>query len=259
MIERDCLVRLNVPRGVNQAAGGVGGQSGRGHKRNLSGPTAAPVAPAQGQITSRTVVGNRRGSAGTGLSLGDTTSGPIEMGASTPSNEGQGWSAYSAPALASPALSTSASTTSTFNFGSTGGGRRPSRSADPPEVVPERSEDGHEPGSGAAPVIVKSRPPSPVAEEKGKSSDSISGTRGIGAGAGRGANAPSSLRSAPPSRDGKEGSKERSRRSGVGRGTHPGIIRLYSTFNDDTSLCKSIPSSGRAGTNVRRLCVRVGW
>ena len=92
-------------------------------------------------------------------------------------------------------------------------GRRPSRSAEPPESVPERSEEN--------------RPPSPVREESNE------GT--------------------PPSRPATREdlptpeSKSRNRRQSLAPSeqsvksakgvAHPGVIRLHSTFNDHTSLC----------------------
>lgn len=212
MIERDALVRLNAPRAAgSSSAGGVGGTSARGHRRGLSGPPPVNTAT-QGQITNR-AIGPSGSSSGGGTGRRGSTG--ILSSADTP--------ATNIP-QSSPALSSSGSTStsaSTFNLGTKHGDRRPSRSADPPEVVPERSEEGH---------------------DSVNNEDSLSRsypTGGIVQARERQKSGPAGNRSAPPSRDGlKEGSGERKRKSGAGKGSHPGIIKLYSTFNDVTSLCE---------------------
>ena len=120
MIERDALVRLGAPRG----APAIGGPSGKGHRRVPSGSSAATPA---GQ-RSRT-------------STADAPVGSSERRDSTTTMPGDIPSSSSLAPMPSPALSSSASTSSsTLDLSMMGGraGRRPSRSADPPEVVPER-------------------------------------------------------------------------------------------------------------------------
>lgn len=155
-----------------------------------------------------------------------------------------------APPLSSPTLSASGSGSTFFTGHSPG--RRPSRSADPPEVVPERSEDGHE----VTEVIVRSRPPSPVKEEgEGLSTpeqkkeviklDDPVETKDEGKGKERSNEGPrmsgemDDKLAGGRSRRASKAPSERSTRSAGAKGAHQGIIRLYSTFNDATSLCKS--------------------
>lgn len=229
MIERDALVRLGAPRG----APAIGGPSGKGHRRVPSGSSAATPA---GQ-RSRT-------------STADAPVGSSERRDSTTTMPGDIPSSSSLAPMPSPALSSSASTSSsTLDFSMMGGraGRRPSRSADPPEVVPERSEDGHDLPMGVT-GIIKSRPPSPVKEEspsrdpQSTPPSQIRQTMGYTPGTEggeRGQRAEKADGTSVP-RTSKEASRDRSRRSGAGKGAHPGVIRLYSTFNDATSLCELI-------------------
>lgn len=121
-------------------------------------------------------------------------------------------------------------------------GRRPSRSAEPPAVVHERSEElTDRPRS----PMMRSRPPSPVKEE--------SSSQGHGdeepitpARTSYERNAtispPEINKSATPKKrrtslaPSERSVKTISGRSGIGS-AHPGVIRLYSTFNDKMSLC----------------------
>ena len=121
-------------------------------------------------------------------------------------------------------------------------GRRPSRSAEPPAVVHERSEElADRPRS----PMMRSRPPSPVKEE--------SSSQGHGdeepitpARTSYERNAtispPEINKSATPKKrrtslaPSERSVKTISGRSGIGS-AHPGVIRLYSTFNDKMSLC----------------------
>lgn len=106
---------------------------------------------------------------------------------------------------------------------STLAGRRPSRSAEPPAMVAEGEEV-------QMTEEMRSKPPSAVLEE-------------------------SSVKGSPPNRDrdrDKSQAPDRRRRQSLapserslksGRSSmvaHPGVIRLFSTFNDSTSLCESI-------------------
>jgi len=115
-------------------------------------------------------------------------------------------------------------------------GRRPSRSADPPEMVPERSEEA---GGDTFPEASLSKAPSPVKEDffgerldpsTPTLADSVGsiGERPRGKEAGQSSKKPRRHSLAPSERSNKS-----TKASPV---AHPGIIRLYSTFNDATSL-----------------------
>jgi 3-phosphoinositide dependent protein kinase-1 len=145
MIERDALVRLGAPRSPTTGTSG-----GRGHRRGLSssssgGYTIAAGAPRNRKSTasissSAGVVGSGRRDSSS-LAPGDRTADRLSIAVSdSGSSVALGSSVPLSPVLA---------------------GRRPSRSAEPPEVVPERSEDGDH----ATIPLVRSRPPSPVTEE----------------------------------------------------------------------------------------------
>ena len=133
-------------------------------------------------------------------------------------------------------------------------GRRPSRSAEPPAVVHERAEElVDQPMS----PMMRSRPPSPVKEEPSshgheewsmpatpsRSSYERPDVRGSSVTPPDSTNAKASA--TPKKRRTSLAPSERSVKTisaGKGMGpAHPGVIRLYSTFNDKMSLCTSIP------------------
>lgn len=157
-------------------------------------------------------------------------------------------------------------------------GRRPSRSAEPPAMVLEKPEESSDrsrspgpPGSG----MMKSRPPSPVKEESssqghGEEEDGHQPTfetsapntpaqptseRFGEASQFQDRVSPSNSTSPPDALAIKSNATPKKRRtslapserstktisakSGMGP-AHPGVIRLYSTFNDKMSLCMSL-------------------
>ncbi|RSH92758.1 pkb-activating kinase-like protein [Saitozyma podzolica] len=230
MIERDALVRLGAPRSPTTGTSG-----GRGHRRGLSssssgGYTIAAGAPRNRKSTasissSAGVVGSGRRDSSS-LAPGDRTADRLSIAVSdSGSSVALGSSVPLSPVLA---------------------GRRPSRSAEPPEVVPERSEDGDH----ATIPLVRSRPPSPVTEEPSHPDD-LTPPRPIRLH--EDALTPSSSpllnsyedRTGDRSRDRRQDTprarrtsqapSERSVKSAKGS-PHPGVIRLHSTFNDATSL-----------------------
>ena len=308
MIERDALVRLNAPLSNAGMA--------KGHRRGMSGSSNG---------------------GGVGVVVGGTAGGPKKNQSSSslhqPGQQSQSRRNSTVDRLSiNTSLSDSTSSAGT-NLGSSAplsptllghmAGRRPSRSADPPEMVPERSEDGH------SEVLARSRPPSPVRED---SREHVLDAAMSAGGAGAAVRTPPKERekdkdrqmseatltpngfskehgngdrydstygpprtpvpastsrmdggpeprtpniSAEPvsalalkpstpnvsaqerrekrrSNEDREGSvvprsrraskapSDRSSRS-VGARSHPGIIRLFSTFNDATSLCKPSP------------------
>lgn len=335
MIERDALVRLNAPRYLGNSpiissstpVPPVPGSSR--HRRGLSASSSSEI-----PIVNTTAT-PRKNKSGTSLSSYNPSQ-PSSRRASN--NNGPGPldrmsintmlsdSSSSISGITVTGLSGSTSGTSTIG-GMLGGhstnsptlsasssslaGRRPSRSADPPEVVPERSEEGHDAiddndtgggGDEEAIIIVKSRPPSPVKEASGEedndgnspsksektptvktdsqfkdenqydSSSSQVGqksyedkrnsdatvkkiertsnesTRDIPQREKRRSNESDNGAGAtygeqryipqPRSRRASKAPSERSTKSTKGN-VYPGIIRLYSTFNDAASLCES--------------------
>lgn len=313
MIERDALVRLNAPR-ATATAGGGGGGGGKGHRRatSSSGPSGANAGTGGGGGGPRP---NRSTTSLSGMSSGTATAYPSAYSYGRRDSTAQGGDRVSVfsdsssstatvapgyPALgtsvplSSPALSLTTVGSGTMFFTGSGSssaaaaaaGRRPSRSADPPESVPERSDEGHEEESIAldSPMVEvamgRSRPPSPVKEDpkreeaeaeaedqkqtkdrtpQGKHSARIGespsaeispqedhGKRRATRTSNEQDERPNSSASAPApasgtrSRRASKAPSEKSTTSRRGKSvSHPGIIRLYSTFNDATSLCES--------------------
>lgn len=309
MIERDALVRLNAPisgtgvvspphakghrRGMSGSSNGGGGNVASGPRKNRSSVslnTNQTQHQSQYQYPIQSQSSSRRDSTVDRLSI-DTSLSDSTSSAGGSASVGLGSSAPLSPTLQSMPSSLA--------------GRRPSRSADPPEMVPERSEDGH------SEVLARSRPPSPVREDSRENVldgaplvvtpprrsqlQDGSGASHAGRGGGQGYDAaygppdtpmPANHRNGgdalnapqtpkltsesmqgerayadrktqsataaekrvarrsnedgepvPRSRRASKAPSDRSSRS-VGARSHPGVIRLFSTFNDATSLCE---------------------
>ena len=261
-IERDALIRLATPR---QSA--TSPTSAKGHRRGMSSSSSAGIPSAVVHASG----GKRRSStslAGAAASSARRESANV---AALPIPQSSARDRLSVVTTLTDSTS-SGGTYATSPLSSVSNvplsptlmaGRRPSRSADPPEVVPERSEDGH---STIIDLGIRSRPPSPVREEGSPEKIvNVLPPDGINL---QGIEekllptpAPSKTsfdisRSPDLSRDGFVGPRERhgndrqtprkrrqslapsekSVKSGRISLGHPGIIRLHSTFNDDTSL-----------------------
>lgn len=208
IIERDALIRLAQPS-----------SAGRGHRRGLSSSSSTGTA---------TVNAPRRRS---NASVNTSGANQRDQSSSTSSNRDRlsvvtnGTSPITYNAPVSPTLTSSMA------------GRRPSRSAEPPAMVSEVSEDQ----ALESPIEnLRSRPPSPVREESAEETQHPN-TGGSPV-----------ITTAPPtphadarrndhrSRRQSLASSERSGKSGKSAAyAHPGVIRLHSTFNDQASLCKS--------------------
>lgn len=227
VIERDALIRLAQPRGNS-----VSPSTTTRHKRGASGSSARRRSNASmsGPASAEKPAGRERLS----IAISDSssgTSGPLS------------------PTLLS--------------------GRRPSRSAEPPAMVPENAEEEKESVPRSPKITTRSRPPSPVKEE--------SSSQGHGDDDGHAADQehgqakparPSSSRASsyrhervspvnsaspaeamaikatptPKKRRTSLAPSERSVKTISGTKSnsqaHPGIVRLYSTFNDHMSLCE---------------------
>ena len=224
VIERDALIRLAQPR-----ASAVSPSSTTRHKRGQSGSSARRRSNASATGSAEKTTGKDRLS----IAISDTSTisgGPL-----------------------SPTLLA---------------GRRPSRSAEPPAMVVEGAEEYPE-VIPRSPVISRSRPPSPVKEEsssqghgeaeKEHEHEHETGAASTGRTSTERATSvhhekvsPSSVKSpsdaqaikstpTPKKRRKSQAPSERSVKtiSGNNKSTgqaHPGIIRLYSTFNDNMSL-----------------------
>lgn len=222
VIERDALIRLAQPR-----ASTVSPTSTTRHKRGQSGSSVRrrSNASATGSAEKPAAAKDRLSIA---ISDTSTISGPL-----------------------SPTLLT---------------GRRPSRSAEPPAMVVEGTEE-QLPVMPRSPVMSRSRPPSPVKEESSslehgetEHDDGTPDTHPGRASTERATSthhekiSPSSLKSpsdaqaikstpTPKKRRKSQAPSERSVKTISGNNgskstgqAHPGIIRLYSTFNDNMSL-----------------------
>lgn len=265
MIERDALVRLNAPLSGIASPSNTGAT--REHRRGLSGSSNGGAPRKNHSSASLNQSGTSHSQS---HSRRDSTIDRLSINTSVSDGASSTGTAFGSSAPLSPTLVGSMA------------GRRPSRSADPPEMVPERSEDGH------SEVLEKSRPPSPVREDsrehvfdaaitppKGRAGAGHDYTYGppetpvysAGQVNGGARTAPSTpnmsdtahfqverriqtgnaaekrearrsnedRESAPRSRRASKAPSDRSSRS-VGAKSHPGIIRLFSTFNDATSL-----------------------
>ena len=218
-IERDALIRLAQPTAMTTSAS-------RGHRRGLSSSSSAgfPKRKSNNSIASSAglVTGSRRNSASVTAPSGQRLSVNTDL-----SSSASGALTSSVPM--SPALKGSRA------------GRRPSRSADPPEMVPERFEEH----ALDSPIeALKSRPPSPVKEEDGHS-DNAKPRIGSGpetdspmsAATPKGADISTGERRAPGKRRQSLAPSERSvKATRAGLHPHPGVIRLHSTFNDANCL-----------------------
>lgn len=208
IVERDALIRL----GPDRAPGQVSKGHRRGPSNSSSTGTPGPTAPRRRSNASINSVaaGKRDSSASVNpqdrLSVHIDTVSPI------------------APSPHSPVSK------------STLAGRRPSRSAEPPEMVPERSEEN----VIDSPVEARwSRPPSPVKEEN--EATPLNPTQA------KMEDSPV-IKTAPPTPDLAEKRISRTRRESMAPSersvtsaksyAHPGVIKLYSTFNDAYSLCR---------------------
>ena len=202
MIERDALVRLNDIRKTTSS-------STRGHKRGVSSTSSGGGGVGAANRRSNATVTAQSSTSKDRLSVLSDSSSSTTLGSTVPR---------------SPTLKTSSA------------GRRPSRSAEPPEMVPERSEDVHE--------LPAPKPPSPVKEEGTQSQQALDrsepttptmadsagfiGDRSRGKESGQVPKKPRRQSLAPSERSVKSAK--------TNPVAHPGIIRLYSTFNDSTSL-----------------------
>jgi len=206
MIERDALVRLNDIHKTTSP-------TSQGHKRGMSSSSSIGIVGTGNRRSTASLASTATAQAGMSkdrLSIFSDSSSSTTLGSSVP---------------LSPIIKSSLA------------GRRPSRSAEPPEMVPERSEEGHI--EALREEAFMSNTPSPVIEEDSSprpSAIDISspthtpadrpGSRGKEMG--QGIKKPRKLSLAPSERSIKS-----AKTSAV---AHPGIIRLYSTFNDSTSL-----------------------
>lgn len=244
VIERDALIRLATPSTPHRA----------GHRRGLSSSSSTGMTSSTSkQNTSTSLNGISTASSRRDIPTGGAAKDRLSVATDGSSSSG---STPLSPILHSKSLA----------------GRRPSRSAEPPEMVPERSEESVlDTVPSAGPSAMRSRPPSPVREEshtgttppteavpeylvEQRTGVSIKGT----------SNSPTSS-TAPPTPDLSNVSggggvtaterkqQQRKRRESVAQSersmrstksgksqavAHPGIIRLHSTFNDQTSLCE---------------------
>lgn len=250
VIERDALIRLSQPR-----ASSASPSKTTRHIRGASGSSSRRKSNAS--VAGSTKENNAKDRLSIAISDSSSGSGPL-----------------------SPTLLT---------------GRRPSRSAEPPAMVLERTEEMSVTDRSKSPgaTIMKSRPPSPVKEESssqghGEEEEGESGhqptfevsapntpaqpsterfdgtpsasetvqTQSQTYGQSSDKVSPSSTTSPPDAMAIKSSATPKKRRtslapsersvktisarSGTGMGpAHPGVIRLYSTFNDKMSLCKS--------------------
>ncbi|RXK42524.1 AGC/PDK1 protein kinase [Tremella mesenterica] len=232
MIERDALIRLSTPRQASPTAG-------RGHRRGMSSSSSA----------GQTAAGKRKSTASLGSSSGRRDSSTITPSMPIPQRD-----RLSVATSLTDSTSTGYSSPFTSPYSSAGhapmspqlmAGRRPSRSADPPEVVPERSEDGHS--------TINMKPPSPVKEEyQEEQLASLPSDRTLKEKTRLSFDEPESIRDKEKEKDGGKDYRdklqtpkkrrqslapsERSVKSTKSTLGHPGIIRVYSTFNDSTSL-----------------------
>lgn len=209
VIERDALIRLSQPR-----SNSVSPVTASRHIRGASGSSSRRKSNASAAGSSKEMGGKERLS----IAISDSSSGSGPL---------------------SPTLMS---------------GRRPSRSAEPPAVVHERAEElADRPMS----PMMRSRPPSPVKEES-SSHDHENEPMPITPARtsyerpdfrGSSVTPPDSTTktsATPKKRRTSLAPSERSIKTisaGKGMGpAHPGVIRLYSTFNDKMSLCTSSPS-----------------
>ncbi|OCF43220.1 AGC/PDK1 protein kinase [Kwoniella heveanensis CBS 569] len=275
MIERDALVRLSTPRTTNSP-------TTRSHRRGLSSSSSAgyPSTPAQ-VASKRRSVASIGGSSSAGVGASVSSSNRKDSGATIIPNSRDRLSIVTTDSngSSSPILGGTPLSPVTKNFA----GRRPSRSAELPESVPEQTEmlspeDPTKSGTGTGSGTGKSRPPSPVTEEPlsdhlatppqpsvprvdqsstptpGYATPEIQGSPMLGG----------SEPQPRSSRDGRTPKKrrqslapsERSVKSSSGKTgqAHPGVIRLHSTFNDSTSLyfVLDMASNGELATFIRK-------
>lgn len=205
VIERDALIRLSQPRSTS-----VSPVTASRHIRGASGSSSRRKSNASVAGSSKDMGGKERLS----IAISDSSSGSGPL---------------------SPTLMS---------------GRRPSRSAEPPAVVHERAEElADRPRS----PMMRSRPPSPVKEESSshghddeqpatpaRTSYERREARGSSVTPPESTSKPSAT---PKKRRTSLAPSERSVKTisaGKSMGpAHPGVIRLYSTFNDKMSLCTS--------------------
>ncbi|ORX34124.1 hypothetical protein BD324DRAFT_636704 [Kockovaella imperatae] len=213
MIERDALIRLAQPSSLPHAG------SSRGHRRGMSGSSNTGFVKRK---SNNSMAGPKRETT-------PTTPGQPKLSISTePASVGSiGSNSSISPTIKSSAFA----------------GRRPSRSAEPPEMVPERSEEN----ILDSPVEdLRSTAPSPVREEGDVSLRRYTNETVRPAGTGNDDTpGPSTTLQTPDAasfgnktrrRRQSLALSERSTKSGRGGHAHPGIIRLHSTFNDMMSL-----------------------
>ncbi|WRT65952.1 uncharacterized protein IL334_002903 [Kwoniella shivajii] len=261
MIERDALVRLSTPRQS------VSPTTARGHRRGLSSSSSGGYGPSPSTASKRKSVASINSSAGTARKDSGATvvPGGRDRISIVTTDSGLSSSPLSNNAPLSPV---------TKNFA----GRRPSRNADHPDMVPEQTEmlSSEQPEVG-----IRSSPPSPVKEEStqiqmstppqfttskaddylppptpGYATTDIQGSPVMGYEAqprhsreGKGQTPKKRRQSLAPS--------ERSVKSGSGKPgqAHPGVIRLHSTFNDSTSLyfVLDLASNGELASYIRKF------
>ena len=234
MIERDALIRLALHHGSSSASGA---NSSRGHRRGMSSSSNGGFGKrkSNNSITGSTATTARRDSV-------PSTPGAQRLSVMTNDTASTGSSGSISPTFKSSASA----------------GRRPSRSAEPPESVPERSEEN----VVMSPVdALRSTAPSPVQEERRDSHGRDSTLTPAKVDANKG---DIEMLQTPDTAGPAKGRKrrqslapsERSVKSGKSVQAHPGIIRLHSTFNDMMSLCASIlRSCARHAADLCRLCI----
>jgi len=222
MIERDALVRLNDIRKTSSP-------TTRGHRRGMS--TSSSVGG---------VVGPGLGGGGGGAtkrrsnnSMASTSTMTVHANMSNKDRL-----SVVSDSSSSTTLGSSAPLSPTLKLSLAG--RRPSRSAEPPEMVPERSEEAEIESLSDA---IASQSPSSAKEEgsttpprpRVNTSDPSTPTMADSVGS------PRSKESGQTPRKSRRQSlapSEKSIRSTKASPiAHPGIIRLHSTFNDAASLC----------------------